>query len=201
MATRRTKSTIATGSQPRQLPGPACEECRKRKLRCDRQRPACSTCAETGVVCDINTNRLARGPKKGDLKALRNRVSKFHSAHTACSSWILEPRDTDSDVFQWHSSAASVSKQSQAKFQMTGHCLMITLILNQRTSYHHSVRAPARDLFSIHLPARAVHHHGTKKVMFKLLRCPLLPSTLLASLHSASLQPLHHNQSVTWSMI
>ncbi|KAK3991081.1 pyrimidine pathway regulatory protein 1 [Cladorrhinum sp. PSN332] len=74
MAARRAKSTCSTGSQPRQLPGPACEGCRKRKLRCDRQRPACATCAESGIECDINTNRLARGPKKGDLKALRNRV-------------------------------------------------------------------------------------------------------------------------------
>ncbi|KAK0715944.1 fungal-specific transcription factor domain-containing protein [Lasiosphaeris hirsuta] len=60
--------------QPRQQPGSACEECRKRKLRCDRQRPQCGTCADAGIVCEVNNNRLARGPKKGDLKALRSRI-------------------------------------------------------------------------------------------------------------------------------
>ncbi|KAK0746899.1 fungal-specific transcription factor domain-containing protein [Schizothecium vesticola] len=61
-------------SQPRQQPGSACEECRKRKLRCDRQRPSCGTCADAGIACEINNVRLARGPKKGDLKALRSRI-------------------------------------------------------------------------------------------------------------------------------
>ncbi|KAK3399712.1 fungal-specific transcription factor domain-containing protein [Sordaria brevicollis] len=72
-ASRRTSSTDGP-PQPRQLPGSACEECRKRKLRCDRQRPQCGTCADAGIVCEVNHNRLARGPKKGDLKALRSRI-------------------------------------------------------------------------------------------------------------------------------
>ncbi|KAL2127140.1 hypothetical protein VTI74DRAFT_11261 [Chaetomium olivicolor] len=73
---RRTGSSHGVGAtgQPRQLPGSACEECRKRKLRCDRQRPQCGTCADAGIVCEVNNNRLARGPKKGDLKALRSRI-------------------------------------------------------------------------------------------------------------------------------
>jgi hypothetical protein len=54
-------------------PGPACDECRRRKLRCRGQQPQCNVCQESGLVCEI-TQRGARGPKKGDLKALRNRV-------------------------------------------------------------------------------------------------------------------------------
>ncbi|KAK4040640.1 hypothetical protein C8A01DRAFT_46105 [Parachaetomium inaequale] len=75
-ASRRTGSShgVGTTEQPRQLPGSACEECRKRKLRCNRQRPQCGTCADAGIVCEINHNRLPRGPKKGDLKALRSRI-------------------------------------------------------------------------------------------------------------------------------
>jgi hypothetical protein len=42
----------------------------------DRQRPQCGTCADAGVICEINHNRLARGPKKGDLKALRCRIGQ-----------------------------------------------------------------------------------------------------------------------------
>ncbi|KAI1098446.1 fungal-specific transcription factor domain-containing protein [Jackrogersella minutella] len=53
----------------------ACEECRRRKARCDRVRPQCGTCAETGVTCVIVDKRPQRGPKKGQLKALRSRVA------------------------------------------------------------------------------------------------------------------------------
>ncbi|GAB1318448.1 Fungal-specific transcription factor domain-containing protein [Madurella fahalii] len=75
-AARRSSGSNAssTAGQSRQLPGAACEECRKRKLRCDRGRPQCGTCADAGIACEVNTNRLARGPKKGDLKALRSRI-------------------------------------------------------------------------------------------------------------------------------
>lgn len=57
----------------RQRPGSACEECRRRKLRCDGQSSQCGVCRETGVECIISTNR-PRGPKKGYLKALKDRV-------------------------------------------------------------------------------------------------------------------------------
>lgn len=105
-AARRSCGSNASGTagQSRQLPGAACEECRKRKLRCkasrllmpmpfrfllganfflnqpptgDRGRPQCGTCADAGIVCEVNTNRLARGPKKGDLKALRSRIGEL----------------------------------------------------------------------------------------------------------------------------
>ncbi|KAK0621802.1 hypothetical protein B0T17DRAFT_494498 [Bombardia bombarda] len=69
------KSNIAANnSQPRQKPGVACEECRKRKLGCSRDFPSCERCVTSGLVCLYNTNRLPRGPKKGDMSALRSRV-------------------------------------------------------------------------------------------------------------------------------
>lgn len=60
-------------SQPTVRGRQACDECRRRKLRCDGQQPQCRVCRETGVVCEI-TQRAVRGPKKGHLKALKNRV-------------------------------------------------------------------------------------------------------------------------------
>ena len=61
----------------RQKPGSACEECRRRKLRCDRQRPQCGVCMEMGVECTIDPARPSRGPKKGHMKALRTRIGKY----------------------------------------------------------------------------------------------------------------------------
>ncbi|KAI1421088.1 fungal-specific transcription factor domain-containing protein [Xylaria sp. FL1777] len=59
----------------RQQPGYACEECRRRKSRCDRVRPQCGFCVENGSACIIASNRPARGPKRGQLKALRSRIA------------------------------------------------------------------------------------------------------------------------------
>lgn len=58
----------------RQHPGSACEECRRRKARCDRSRPSCSGCSELGKVCIFNDQRAQRGPQKGQIRALRDRV-------------------------------------------------------------------------------------------------------------------------------
>ncbi|OKL55498.1 putative Transcription factor [Talaromyces atroroseus] len=68
--------------RPRQQPGSACEECRRRKLRCDRQQPRCGVCAETGVECHITPLRPPRGPKRGQFKALQNRVAALESRLT-----------------------------------------------------------------------------------------------------------------------
>ncbi|OTA99701.1 hypothetical protein M426DRAFT_268911 [Hypoxylon sp. CI-4A] len=61
-------------TEPRQQPGYACEECRKKKLRCDRQRPQCGACANAQVSCEVNDRRVPRGPKKGSIGALRSRI-------------------------------------------------------------------------------------------------------------------------------
>ncbi|KAE8393611.1 fungal-specific transcription factor domain-containing protein [Aspergillus alliaceus] len=57
----------------RQQPGSACDECRKRKLRCDRQRPQCGTCASVGIQCQVNDRRRPRRPRKGS-DVLRKRI-------------------------------------------------------------------------------------------------------------------------------
>ncbi|KAG0160806.1 hypothetical protein PDIDSM_8336 [Penicillium digitatum] len=59
--------------RPRQEPGLACQECQRKKLRCDRKRP-CGACVNSGVRCHINTDRPSRGPKRGHLKDLRSRI-------------------------------------------------------------------------------------------------------------------------------
>ncbi|KAL2844387.1 fungal-specific transcription factor domain-containing protein [Aspergillus pseudodeflectus] len=51
----------------------ACDECRRRKLRCDGQKPHCGICLETGIACEL-TQRRTRGPKKGHLRDLKNRL-------------------------------------------------------------------------------------------------------------------------------
>ncbi|KAI0903560.1 fungal-specific transcription factor domain-containing protein [Ustulina deusta] len=59
----------------RQKPGAACEECRRKKVRCDRQRPQCGFCHTSGVECHVTALRPARGPKTGYLKGLQERIA------------------------------------------------------------------------------------------------------------------------------
>ncbi|KAH8690305.1 fungal-specific transcription factor domain-containing protein [Talaromyces proteolyticus] len=68
-----TPSSSATRRPPMQRLRVACDECRRRKLRCDGQQPQCGLCQETGILCEV-TQRGVRGPKKGHLKALKNRL-------------------------------------------------------------------------------------------------------------------------------
>ncbi|RYP78389.1 hypothetical protein DL771_000574 [Monosporascus sp. 5C6A] len=77
--------------QTRQRPGGACEECRGRKLRCDRQQPQCGLCAAAGVVCHVTTNRAPRGPKRGYLKAMQARIAALEGA-------VLQKRNEGENV-------------------------------------------------------------------------------------------------------
>ncbi len=60
--------------KPRQRPGSACQECRRRKLRCDGQQPQCEACFQSGAQCVPVATHAQRGPKRGHVKALENRL-------------------------------------------------------------------------------------------------------------------------------
>ncbi|KAL7622902.1 hypothetical protein AAE478_006581 [Parahypoxylon ruwenzoriense] len=66
--------------QKRQRPGNACEACRRRKLRCDRGQPQCSSCRASGSVCQVQTTRRPGGPKRGYLKTLQARISALEGS-------------------------------------------------------------------------------------------------------------------------
>ena len=55
----------------------ACIICRKRKLKCDGSKPSCSTCTRLGHSCAYDEVRRKSGPKRGYVKALEERLSKF----------------------------------------------------------------------------------------------------------------------------
>ncbi|KAL4869561.1 hypothetical protein BDV12DRAFT_76062 [Aspergillus spectabilis] len=77
MKTEMVSSTSPHAHGSRQRPGSACEECRRRKVRCDRQRPQCQVCYESGLECKVSTTRLPRGPRKGQLRTLRTRIGRL----------------------------------------------------------------------------------------------------------------------------
>lgn len=54
----------------------ACMICRKRKLKCDGNKPSCSTCTRLGHSCAYDEVRRKSGPKRGYVKALEERLSE-----------------------------------------------------------------------------------------------------------------------------
>lgn len=80
--------------------GTACDECRRRKQRCDGQQPACRVCQESGLICRT-TQRGTRGPKKGYIKALKDRVSELEAllqSHVSTKQQQVEqPRESNSE--------------------------------------------------------------------------------------------------------
>ncbi|BCR91309.1 uncharacterized protein ACHE_70152A [Aspergillus chevalieri] len=77
----------------RQRPGSACDECRRRKLRCDRGQPKCEVCALSGVVCNFNSSRPPRGPKRGQIRAMQSRIATLERHILEQQSGLLLPAD------------------------------------------------------------------------------------------------------------
>ncbi|CBF88304.1 hypothetical protein AN1029.2 [Aspergillus nidulans FGSC A4] len=59
----------------RQQPGFACEECRRRKARCDRVRPKCGFCTENELQCVFVDKRQQRGPIKGQITSMQSQLA------------------------------------------------------------------------------------------------------------------------------
>ncbi|EJT68416.1 C6 transcription factor Prf [Gaeumannomyces tritici R3-111a-1] len=57
----------------------ACMICRKRKLKCDGQKPSCSTCTRLGHSCAYDEIRRKSGPKRGYVKALEERLKQVET--------------------------------------------------------------------------------------------------------------------------
>ena len=67
----------------------ACVICRKRKLKCDGNRPKCSTCARLGHNCAYDEVRRKSGPKRGYVKELEARLGTAFRCQSSVVAWAL----------------------------------------------------------------------------------------------------------------
>lgn len=56
----------------------ACVVCRKRKLKCNGEKPKCATCARLGHNCAYDEVRRKSGPKRGYVKDLEARLGWYN---------------------------------------------------------------------------------------------------------------------------
>lgn len=57
----------------------ACVLCRKRKLKCDGNKPSCGTCTRLQHECSYDEARKKSGPKRGYVKALEARLAQVET--------------------------------------------------------------------------------------------------------------------------
>ena len=81
----------------------ACILCRKRKLRCDGQKPSCGTCSRLGHDCAYDEVRKKSGPKRGYVKLLEQRLKQVED--------LLENRETLETVTRRDSTLQSAGQQ------------------------------------------------------------------------------------------
>ncbi|KAG0003420.1 hypothetical protein BGZ80_007601 [Entomortierella chlamydospora] len=72
-------SHSAGGSAPvkRKRLTQACDPCRKKKIKCDGNKPSCGNCAKLDIQCTYLPSMKKRGPRQGYIELLEKRLDKM----------------------------------------------------------------------------------------------------------------------------
>ncbi|KAI9484046.1 MAG: fungal-specific transcription factor domain-containing protein [Benjaminiella poitrasii] len=65
-----------TNGKKRVRASQACVHCRKKKIKCDENKPSCTQCQEANVICEY-TEPKKRGPRKGYVQLLEERLGQM----------------------------------------------------------------------------------------------------------------------------
>lgn len=76
---RRTSQEEGANDQLPKTKRIACVLCRKRKLKCDGNKPSCGTCNRLQHDCSYDEVRRKSGPKRGYVKALEARLAQVET--------------------------------------------------------------------------------------------------------------------------
>ncbi|KAI9493991.1 fungal-specific transcription factor domain-containing protein [Zychaea mexicana] len=66
-------------SAKRQRVSKACDQCRRKKVKCDGTLPQCSNCKTVGLECKYNETNKKRGPPKGYIEAIEGRLQRLEA--------------------------------------------------------------------------------------------------------------------------
>ncbi|KAJ2794171.1 hypothetical protein H4S07_006832, partial [Coemansia furcata] len=102
---REPQSPLLDSDTKRQRVSRACDRCRRKKTKCDAKRPTCSHCQAISASCTYLDAAKKRGPPKGYIEAIENRLHKVEellrglviSDSTAARHVLEALRTSDSD--------------------------------------------------------------------------------------------------------
>ncbi|CAO3625769.1 unnamed protein product [Mucor hiemalis] len=63
----------------RQRVSKACEQCRRKKVKCDGSSPFCNNCSSLGLPCHYKESTKKRGPPKGYIEAIEGRLHRLEA--------------------------------------------------------------------------------------------------------------------------
>ncbi|GAA5806279.1 hypothetical protein HPULCUR_011810 [Helicostylum pulchrum] len=63
----------------RQRVSKACEQCRRKKVKCDGSSPLCNNCSTLGLPCHYKESTKKRGPPKGYIEAIEGRLHRLEA--------------------------------------------------------------------------------------------------------------------------
>ncbi|KAI7892912.1 fungal-specific transcription factor domain-containing protein [Mucor mucedo] len=63
----------------RQRVSKACEQCRRKKVKCDGSSPHCNNCITLGLACHYKESTKKRGPPKGYIEAIEGRLHRLEA--------------------------------------------------------------------------------------------------------------------------
>ncbi|KAJ4267025.1 hypothetical protein NW762_003123 [Fusarium torreyae] len=73
-------SQMTTSGKPRQRSALACNLCRTKRIKCDSQRPSCTSCHASGEICEYTSQDSNRKPpSKRYVEALQERIRTLES--------------------------------------------------------------------------------------------------------------------------
>lgn len=92
---------------------PACQSCRRRKLKCSREAPKCSQCSRLEILCVYPSIRHKPGMKSGAVEALSRRLQVLEDiVFHGDGQKIYQPRDQGPQSFVQVSMALAKALQS-----------------------------------------------------------------------------------------
>ncbi|KAI8379141.1 fungal-specific transcription factor domain-containing protein [Radiomyces spectabilis] len=66
-------------SSKRQRVSKACEQCRRKKIKCNGDMPLCANCYTLGLQCTYKESTKKRGPPKGYIEAIEGRLHRLEA--------------------------------------------------------------------------------------------------------------------------
>ena len=57
----------------------ACQLCRKRKLKCNGEKPECATCKRSNQTCEYDESQKKRGPKRRSIREIETRLNEIET--------------------------------------------------------------------------------------------------------------------------
>ncbi|TEY40873.1 hypothetical protein BOTCAL_0416g00050 [Botryotinia calthae] len=103
--------SISPAGRKRSKVSRACDECRRKKIRCNANEPGnediCSNCKRVGVHCQFSRQPMKRGPSKGYIKELADRIN------------TLEGQVQGSEMPQYQQSQEILQRRPSEEFSPT----------------------------------------------------------------------------------